>query len=91
MFKKNEKALMSIDGVIQSPVAFTPITSDLSTNIFNTATIFSVTGISSITSDDIVKVNNEFMKITNVGLGTTSVGPITNMVVLIYLKLKEVR
>ena len=78
MFKKNEKALMSIDGVIQSPVAFTPITTDLEYNITNTATIFSVTGISSITSNDIVKVNDEFMKITNVGLGTTSVGPITN-------------
>mgnify|MGYP007000316736 len=52
MFKKNEKALMSIDGVIQSPVAFTPITTDLEYNITNTATIFSVTGISSITSND---------------------------------------
>ena len=69
---------MSIDGVIQSPIAFTPITTDLEYNITNTATTFSVTGISSITSNDIVKVNNEFMKITNVGLGTTSVGPITN-------------
>ena len=69
---------MSIDGVIQSPVAFTPITTDLEYNITNTATTFSVTGITSITSNDIVKVNNEFMKITNVGLGTTSVGPITN-------------
>ena len=33
MFKKNEKALISIDGVIQSPMAFTPITSDLEFNI----------------------------------------------------------
>ena len=78
MFKKNEKALISIDGVIQSPMAFTPITSDLEFNISNTATTFSVTGISSINSDDVIKVNNEFMKITNVGLGTTSVGPISN-------------
>ena len=78
MFKKNEKALISIDGVIQSPMAFTPITSDLEFNINSTATTFSVTGISSINSDDVIKVNNEFMKITNVGLGTTSVGPITN-------------
>ncbi len=77
MFKKNEKALMSIDGVIQSPMAFTPITTELEYNITNSATIFSVTGISSITSDDVIKVNNEFMQVTNVGLGTTSVGPIT--------------
>jgi len=78
MFKKNEKALISIDGVIQSPIAFTPITTDLEYNITNTQTTFSVTGISSIQSNNIIKINDEFMKITNVGLGTTSVGPITN-------------
>ena len=77
MFKKNEKALISIDGVIQSPIAFTPITTDLEYNITNTQTLFSVTGISSIQSNDIIRINDEFMKITNVGLGTTSVGPIT--------------
>ena len=77
MFKKNEKALISIDGVIQSPMAFTPITTNLEYNITNTQTLFSVTGISSIQSNDIIKINDEFMKITNVGLGTTSVGPIT--------------
>jgi len=77
MFKKNEKALISIDGVIQSPIAFTPITTDLEYNITDSQTTFSVTGISSIQSNDIIKINDEFMKITNVGLGTTSVGPIT--------------
>ena len=77
MFKKNEKALMSIDGVIQSPMAFTPITTELEYNITNSAVTFSLTGISSITSDDVIKVNDEFMKITNVGLGTTNAGPIT--------------
>jgi len=77
MFKKNEKALLSIDGVIQSPIAFTPITTDLEFNITNSATTFSVTGLSSITSGDVIKVDDEFMKITNVGFGTTSVGPIT--------------
>ena len=29
MSKKNEKALLSIDGVVQSPIAFTPITTKL--------------------------------------------------------------
>ena len=77
MFKKNEKALMSIDGVIQSPIAFTPISTDLEFAITNTATTFSVGSISTITSNDIIKIDDEFMKITNVGLGTTSVGPIT--------------
>ena len=77
MFKKNEKALLSVDGIIQSPIAFTPITTTLEYAITNSATTFSVTGLSSITSDDIIKVDDEFMKITNVGFGTTSVGPIS--------------
>ena len=77
MSKKNEKALLSIDGIIQSPIAFTPITTNLEFAINDSVTTFSVTGISSINTGDTVKVNDEYMKITNVGLGTTSVGPIT--------------
>ena len=77
MFKKNEKALMSIDGVIQSPIAFTPISTNLEFAIDDSVTTFSVTGISSITTGDTIKINDEYMEITNVGLGTTSVGPIT--------------
>ena len=77
MFKKNEKALMSIDGVIQSPIAFTPISTTLESNITDSQTLFSVAGISSINTGDTIKINDEYMEITNVGLGTTSVGPIT--------------
>ena len=77
MSKKNEKALLSIDGIIQSPIAFTPVSTTLEYAITNSQTIFSVTGISSITTGDTIKVNEEYMEITNVGLGTTSVGPIT--------------
>ncbi len=77
MSKKNEKALISIDGVIQSPIAFTPISTTLEFNITDSQTLFSVAGISSITTGDTIKINEEYMEITNVGLGTTSVGPIT--------------
>ena len=77
MFKKNEKALLSIDGVVQSPIAFTPITTELEFDISNSVTTFSVTGISSVNTGDTIKINDEYMEITNVGLCTTSVGPIT--------------
>ena len=77
MFKKNEKALISVDGVIQSPIAFTPISTTLEFNITDNQTLFSVAGISTITTGDTIKVNDEYMEITNVGLGTTSVGPIS--------------
>ena len=42
MFKKNEKALLSIDGVVQSPIAFTPITTELEFNIDDSVTNISV-------------------------------------------------
>ena len=78
MSKKLEKSLISIDGVVQSPLAFTPVNTTLSYALNNSATIFGVAGITSIVTNNIVKIDDEYMKVTNVGLGTTSVGPITN-------------
>ena len=78
MSKKLEKSLLSIDGVVQSPLAFTPVNTTLSYALNNSATIFGVAGITSIVTNNIVKIDDEYMKVTNVGLGTTSVGPITN-------------
>ena len=65
-------------------VAFTPITTDLGISVTDSATTFSVTGISSITSGDIIKVDNEFMKITNVGLGTTHQDLYQNLDLLVF-------
>jgi hypothetical protein len=41
------------------------------------STIFGLSGISSINPGDILKIDNEYMKVTNVGLGTTYSGPIS--------------
>ena len=81
MVKKLEKAIISIDDVIQAPIAYTPIVYDLEANggqIGTATTVFSMTGISSIFNGDILKVEDEFMKVGGVGLGTTSVGPISD-------------
>jgi hypothetical protein len=80
MYKKLEKSLIDIDGIIQSPLAFTPINTTLNNNggqITNSSTVFGVTGITSIIPNNILKIDNEYMKIVSVGFGTTSVGPIT--------------
>ena len=81
MTKKLEKTVIDIDGLIQSPIAFTPVNTTVSNNvggnISSTSTIFSVAGISSLTEGDILEVGTELMKITSVGVGTTSVGPIS--------------
>jgi hypothetical protein len=81
MNKKLERTVLSIDGVVQYPIAFTPINFNLNNNggsISVASTFFALTGISSIKPDDILKIDNEYLRIINVGLGSTSIGPITN-------------
>ena len=80
MYKKMEKSIISIDGIVQSPIAYTPISYTLTDNggtVGSAATYFSISGISSIIPGDILKVDNEYIKVDAVGLGTTSIGPIT--------------
>ncbi len=80
MHKKMEKSIISIDGVVQSPLAFTPINYTLTDNggqIGAATTFFAISGISSILPNDILKIDDEFVKVESVGLGTTSIGPIT--------------
>jgi hypothetical protein len=80
MYKKNEKTVISINDVVQSPLSYSSITHTLSGNggqIGTASTIFALSGISSIVPSDILKIDNEYMRIENVGLGTTSIGPIT--------------
>jgi len=82
MAKRNSKSIISIDNLVQYPIAATKITHQLSGNggqISTTSTTFTLSGISSISPKDILKIDNEYMEVTNVGLGTTNVGPITNV------------
>ena len=81
MSKKNEKALITLDNIVQYPLIRTPISHTLSGNggtISIASSIFALSGISTIVPEDILKIDNEYMKIENVGLGTTNIGPITN-------------
>jgi hypothetical protein len=80
MVKKSEKSLISINDLTQYPLAYTSLSYTLDDNggqIGASSSIFSLSGISSINPTDLLKVNDEYMYITNVGLGTTSNGPIT--------------
>ena len=81
MDKKLEKSLVTIDNIVQYPLLFTPITYNLLGNggqISAGSSIFSLSGISTIIPKDVLKIDNEYMGIVNVGLGTTNIGPITN-------------
>ena len=81
MFKKNEKAVITIDNLVQYPLLYTPISYTLSGNggqISAASSIFALSGISTIAPRDILRIDNEYMEIINVGFGTTNIGPITN-------------
>ena len=74
MTKKLSKTLIGLDGVTQQPVTFTSLTHTLSVNIGAATTQFSLSGISSISTFDVLKINDEFMKIIEVGFSSTSDG-----------------
>ena len=79
MVKKNEKSIISINNIIQSPIAYSLLNYTVNNGgqIGTASTIFALSGISSIILGDILKVDNEYMKVVNVGLGTTYSGPIS--------------
>ena len=81
MAKRNEKAIITINNVVQYPIAFAKLSQTLSGNggsISESATIFSLSGITTVYPLDILRVDDEYMKIVNVGFGTTNIGPISN-------------
>ncbi len=83
MKKSLSKAVISLDGMIQSPVAFTNINWQLQDNIggliSTEATTFALSGIQTVNVSDILKIDDEFMRVRSVGLGTTSLGPVTGL------------
>lgn len=81
MDKKLEKTLITIDNVVQYPLLFTTISHTLLGNggqISAGSSIFALSGITTIAPKNILKIDNEYMGVINVGLGTTNIGPITN-------------
>ena len=82
MKENNTKCIISIDGLVQYPIAFTKISHTLSGNVggslgINT-TFVSLSGISTVNIQDILYVDDEYMGVVNIGFGNTNVGPITN-------------
>ena len=83
MKKKLEKTVLTINGVLQAPLTYTPLSKTLSRNngglVSTGATFISLSGISSIQPIDILKVDDEYMTVIGVGIGTTPSGPITGI------------
>jgi hypothetical protein len=79
MSKKNEKTIITINNIIQHPIAYSLISYNIdnASGIGTDNNVFALTGISSISGRNVLKVDNEYMNIVRVGFGTTSTGPIT--------------
>jgi hypothetical protein len=79
MYKKNEKSLITINNLAQYPLTYTGIAHSLSGNdgqISIGSTFFTLSGISSIKPTDLLKIDDEYMQVLNVGIGTSNSGPI---------------
>jgi len=78
MLNKNNKTIVVLDDLIQHPLSFSGFSHQLSDTLGAGTSIFALSGIASIGPADILNINGEYMNVVNVGLGTSSIGPITN-------------
>jgi hypothetical protein len=69
---QNAKVIVAIDNLIQSPVVSTAITTTLAINAFTTDDILYFSGITSFFGGDLIRVENEIMRIEGVGIGSTN-------------------
>lgn len=71
--KQNTKCLISIDNIIQSPIAGSATTTTLAENVGLFDGQIKVNSIESLYGGDMIQVNNEIMKIVSVGIGSTNI------------------
>ena len=73
---QNQKVLMLVDNMIQSPIAGTAVTTSLASNVLVAQDVIKFTGITSFAGADYIQVGSgntvECMKILSVGIGSTN-------------------
>ena len=77
--KKLSKTVIALDGIVQQPITFTPIAHTLQYNsgsISAGIATFNLSGISSVQPRDILKIDDEYMKVVEVGVSTNVGGAI---------------
>ena len=70
--QQNSKVLISVDNIIQSPVQFTDITTNLSRNINFNDLLIQVDNEKLFKYNDIIKIDKEFMTVSSIGIGETN-------------------
>jgi hypothetical protein len=66
---QNTKCMIALDNMIQQPIVSTAVTTGLSTSLRRSGDVINLTGISSIFGGDLIKINDEIMKVNTVGHG----------------------
>lgn len=70
--KQNAKSLICIDNVIQSPIVGISVTTTLSKDLNRVDDTLVFTGITSFFAGDLIKIDDEIMKVDAVGVGSTN-------------------
>ena len=70
---QNAKVIVAIDNLLQSPIVSTSVTTGLSTSVTIFDSLVKFSGITSFFGSDIIKINDEIMKIEGVGIGSTNI------------------
>ena len=86
MTKQLTKSIIGLDGVVQTPINFTSISHTLGVfdGFTHNATVgvgltqFVLSGINSIRASDFLKINDEYVKVTEVGFSSTPTGIIND-------------
>ena len=69
----NSSTLITIDNIIQTPLHYRGFDIELSSNVgIGTSTIYVSSGITSITSIDVLKIEDEYLRVISVGIGSTN-------------------
>ena len=79
MEKRDSKSIISINGLVQKPLSFTSISYDLEVPVNGIVTAFVLSGLSTVVSGDLIRIDDEYSIVNTVGFGTTSIGPITGI------------
>ena len=69
---QNARCLIALDNLIQSPIVSTAQTQTLAKNVTSVDNDVFLSGITSFFGSDLIKLGDEIMKITGVGVGSTN-------------------
>ena len=69
---QNARCLVALDNLIQSPIVSTAQTQTLAKEVSSLSNQITLSGITSFFGSDLIKMGDEIMKITGVGIGSTN-------------------